>query len=44
VSIFTTFKPVGMDYLCNKRLEVLWAVINMVTVFGDVSACSFEDG
>jgi len=44
VSIFTTFKPVGRNYFCSKRLEVLWAVINMVTVFGDVSACSFEDG
>jgi len=44
VSIFTTFKPVGRDYLCNERLEVLWAVINMVALYGDVSACSFEDG
>jgi len=44
VSIFTTFKPVGRDYLCDKKLEVLWAVINKATGFGDVSACSFEDG
>lgn len=33
---------VGTTYV--TRLEVLWAVINKVTVFGDVSACSFEDG
>lgn len=44
MSIFTTFKLVCRDCLCNKRLEVLWAVINKVAVFGDVSACSFEDG